>query len=155
MLEVLSQGTIRWHFKWEQNVNLCAFCLMTIALQSPFRSKDKRQVLEESQVQALQTFCIARNQGMDSPEAAHNAALTETADFSIADFMEPAESRPLHNDLPETFRCGITTIWLVRSDLDLEVSTPGVGWSWGSTLTPNYGGLGGGGGLELSNSATS
>ena len=29
---------------------------------------------------------------------------------------------------------------------DLEVSTPGVGWSWGSTLTPNYGGLGGGGG---------
>ena len=26
-----------------------------------------------------------------------------------------------------------------------EVSTPGVGWSWGSTLTPNYGGLGGGG----------
>ena len=35
-----------------------------------------------------------------------------------------------------------------------EVSTPGVGWSWGSTLTPNYGGLGGGG-LELSNSATS
>ena len=37
----------------------------------------------------------------------------------------------------------------------VEVSTPGVGWSWGSTLTPNYGGLGGGGGLELSNSATS
>ena len=37
-----------------------------------------------------------------------------------------------------------------------EVSTPGVGWSWGSTLTPNYGGLGGGGGgEELSNSATS
>ena len=33
----------------------------------------------------------------------------------------------------------------------LEVSTPGVGWSWGSTLTPNYGGLGGGGGW---NSAT-
>ena len=35
-----------------------------------------------------------------------------------------------------------------------EVSTPGVGWSWGSTLTPNYGGLGGGGGVgtqQLSN----
>ena len=26
----------------------------------------------------------------------------------------------------------------------VEVSTPGVGWSWGSTLTPNYRGLGGG-----------
>ena len=38
--------------------------------------------------------------------------------------------------------------------IEHEVSTPGVGWSWGSTLTPNYGGLGGGG-LELSNSATS
>ena len=36
----------------------------------------------------------------------------------------------------------------------VEVSTPGVGWSWGSTLTPNYGGLGGGGGVgtqQLSN----
>ena len=33
-----------------------------------------------------------------------------------------------------------------------EVSTPGVGWSWGSTLTPNYGGLGGGVGTQqLSN----
>ena len=44
--------------------------------------------------------------------------------------------------------------WTIPIPSDKEVSTPGVGWSWGSTLTPNYGGLGGGG-LELSNSATS
>ena len=42
---------------------------------------------------------------------------------------------------------------LFASLLELtEVSTPGVGWSWGSTLTPNYGGLGGGVGTQqLSN----
>ena len=51
------------------------------------------------------------------PDAAHDAALTEKADSTIADFMGPAESRPLHSDLPETFRSGVTTIWLVRSDL--------------------------------------
>ena len=68
-------------------------------------------------------FKLSRNSALQEtkdrtpPEAAHDAALTETADSSIADFMGPAESRPLHNDLPETFRCGITTTWLVRSDL--------------------------------------
>ena len=35
-------------------------------------------------------------------------------------------------------------IWMIPEPVR-EVSTPGVGWSWGSTLTPNYGGLGGGG----------
>ena len=37
------------------------------------------------------------------------------------------------------------TVWFQRGLRVVEVSTPGVGWSWGSTLTPNYGGLGGGG----------
>ena len=45
MLEVLSPGTIRWHFKWEQDVNLFGFCWMTTVLQSPFRSLDMKTSL--------------------------------------------------------------------------------------------------------------
>ena len=44
------------------------------------------------------------------------AAQNEFAGISNADFTRPSEARPLHNELPALFRCGITTIWLVRSD---------------------------------------
>ena len=49
---------------------------------------------------------------------------------------EPVQSRC-------EFAISFAPIWIAQPIV--EVSTPGVGWSWGSTLTPNYGGLGGGG----------
>ena len=67
----------------------------------------------------VSTMSLAMNKAKDMnihKAAPFAAAQNEFAGISTADFTRPSEARPLRNELPALFRCGISTIWLVRSD---------------------------------------